>query len=168
MDQLELKIDSLLGLAPYSLSGKEKTSRLLDIWRDELEMTGQRHAGLGNYIRQWPVNFRDANRVADLPFLPVAMLKANPPLSLVGEQEIKRTLTSSADCPRFANFPEDDQGGGGDFAEFHRTFPKTVPGCGRARRRRKQERDGSARGGHPGPSAICERNQLLFEAGGRG
>jgi Acyl-protein synthetase, LuxE len=96
MDQLELKIDSLLGLAPYSLSGEEKTSRLLDIWRDELEMTGQRHAGLGNYIRQWPVNFRDANRVADLPFLPVAMLKANPPLSLVGEQEIKRTLTSSA------------------------------------------------------------------------
>ena len=35
-------------------------------------------------------------RIADLPFLPVGCLKANPPLSLVGRDEIKRTLTSSA------------------------------------------------------------------------
>ena len=42
------------------------------------------------------MDFRAATRVADLPFLPVAMLKANPPLSLVEAHEIKRTLTSSA------------------------------------------------------------------------
>lgn len=96
MDQLELKIDSLLGLAPYSLPGEEKTARLLDVWRDELELTCQRHAGLRNYIQQWTVDFHKATRIADLPYLPVALLKANPPLSLVGEAEIKRTLTSSA------------------------------------------------------------------------
>ena len=35
-------------------------------------------------------------QVADLPFLPVGILKANPPLSFVDRDEIKRTLTSSA------------------------------------------------------------------------
>jgi Acyl-protein synthetase, LuxE len=96
VDPLELKIDSLLGLAPYSLPQEEKNLRLLDIWRDELELAGQRHAGLRNYLEQWPVSFRDAKNAADLPFLPVALLKANPPLSLVEAQDVKRTLTSSA------------------------------------------------------------------------
>lgn len=96
MDPLELKIDSLLGLAPYSLPQEEKNLRLLDVWRDELELAGQRHAGFHNYLEQWPVHFRDAKSTADLPFLPVALLKANPPFSLVEAHEIKRTLTSSA------------------------------------------------------------------------
>jgi len=96
VETVEQKIESLLALAPYRLPGDEKARRLLDVWRAELESVCQRHAGLGNYIRQWPVDFRAATRAADLPFLPVAMLKANPPLSLVEAHEIKRTLTSSA------------------------------------------------------------------------
>jgi len=97
VEPLEQKIDSLLTALPlYGLSGEEKTSRLLDIWRDELDAAGQRHAGLQNYMRQWPVDFRAATRVAELPFLPVAMLKADPPLSLVPPAEVKRTLASSA------------------------------------------------------------------------
>jgi hypothetical protein len=96
MDQLEPKIDALLALPPYGLSPEEKTGRLLEVLRIELELAGRRHAGMRNYIEQWPVNFRDATRVADLPYLPVALLKANPPLSLVEAAEIKRTLTSSA------------------------------------------------------------------------
>lgn len=96
MDQLEQAIDSLLALPPYSLDTQERTVRLLDVWRRELDMVCQRHAGLRNYLEQWPVNFREATRIADLPYLPVALLKANPPLSLVENQEIKRTLTSSA------------------------------------------------------------------------
>src|ERR1700677_1842351 len=96
MEQLEPKIDALLALPPYGLPVEEKTRRLLEIWRTELELVCQRHAGLRNYIQRWPVNFHDATRVADLPFLPVAMLKANPPLSLIEAHEVKRTLTSSA------------------------------------------------------------------------
>ncbi len=96
MDEFEQKIDALLALSPYGLPAEEKSSRLLEIWRIELESVCQRHAGLRNYIQQWPVNFRDATRAADLPFLPVALLKANPPLSLVETGDVKRTLTSSA------------------------------------------------------------------------
>jgi hypothetical protein len=96
VDQLELKIDSLLALSPYSLPEAEKTSRLLDVWRDELDFACGRHPGLRNYLQQWPVDFHAAASVADLPYLPVALLKANPPLALVGASEIKRTLTSSA------------------------------------------------------------------------
>ena len=96
VETVEQKIESLLALPPYSLCGEEKAGRLLDVWRAELELVCQRHAGLCNYIQQWPMDFRAATRAADLPFLPVAMLKANPPLSLVEAHEIKRTLTSSA------------------------------------------------------------------------
>jgi hypothetical protein len=96
VEPVEPKIESLLALPPYSLPGEEKTARLLEVWRAELESVCQRHAGLRNYIQQWPVDFRTATRPADLPFLPVGMLKANPPLSLVEALEIKRTLTSSA------------------------------------------------------------------------
>jgi hypothetical protein len=96
MEPVEPKIDALLASPPYSLSPEEKTLRLLEVWRAELELVCQRHAGLNNYIQHWPLDYRVATRVADLPFLPVAMLKANPPLALVGPSEIKRTLTSSA------------------------------------------------------------------------
>jgi len=42
------------------------------------------------------VTFRSAQRVADLPFLPVGVFKADPPLALVPHSEVTRTLTSSA------------------------------------------------------------------------
>jgi Acyl-protein synthetase, LuxE len=96
MDPVEPKIDALLALPPYGLAVEEKRRRLVDVWQAELEVVCQRHAGLRNYIQQWPVHFRDATDPAELPFLPVGLLKANPPLSLVGADEIKRTLTSSA------------------------------------------------------------------------
>ena len=96
MEPVEQQIESLLALPPYGLPGEEKESRLLEVWRAELDFVSQRHTGLRNYIQNWPVDFRAATQVADLPFLPVAILKANPPLSLVAASEIKRTLTSSA------------------------------------------------------------------------
>jgi hypothetical protein len=96
LDPIEQRIDSLLTAAPYGLPPGEKSARLLDLLRDELDAVRQRHAGLANYFRHWPVDFRDAASVADLPYLPVSLLKANPPLCLVDASEIKRTLTSSA------------------------------------------------------------------------
>ena len=96
MDQLEHKIESLLGAPPYKLPTEEKTPRLLDVLKEELAYVCRRHAGLDNYIRQWPVDFRAASSVAVLPYLPVGLLKADPPLSLIEAHEIKRTLTSSA------------------------------------------------------------------------
>ena len=42
------------------------------------------------------MDFHAADRLADLPFLPVGVFKLNPPLALVEANEVKRTLASSA------------------------------------------------------------------------
>jgi hypothetical protein len=96
MEQLNDKIDRMLSIPPYGQAPQEREAGLLELLKEELEFGGQRHAGYANYIQQWPVDYRSANHVADLPFLPVGILKANPPLSFIPPEEIKRTLTSSA------------------------------------------------------------------------
>ena len=83
-------------MPPYGQPPEERQAGLLDILKDQLDYACQRHAGYKNYVEHWPIDFRSAARVADLPYLPVGILKANPPLSFVDQQEIKRTLTSSA------------------------------------------------------------------------
>ena len=110
MQQFEDKIDRFCHcLLMVSLPKKEQAG-LLEILKEELDYACQRHAGYKNYVQHWPVDYRSAAQVADLPFLPVGILKANPPLSFVDVDEIKRTLTSSAttsqiaqpSCARFA------------------------------------------------------------------
>ena len=96
MNQLEQKIDSLLGAPPYKLPATEKTPRLLEVFKEELAYVCERHTGLANYIRQWPEDFQSASSIADLPYLPVSLLKTDPALSLVETHQIKRTLVSSA------------------------------------------------------------------------
>jgi hypothetical protein len=96
MQQFDDKIDRMLSMPPYCQPPDERQAGLLDILKDELEYACQRHDGYRNYIQHWPVDYRSAVRVADLPFLPVGILKADPPLSLVSPNEVKRTLTSSA------------------------------------------------------------------------
>jgi hypothetical protein len=96
MEQLSEEIDKVLAEPPYGQSPEGKEALLLRILQQELSSGCQRHAGYENYVRQWPVDYRSAARVADLPFLPVSLLKANPPLSFIPPEEMKRTLTSSA------------------------------------------------------------------------
>ncbi len=96
MEPLNDRIERILSIPPYSQAPEEKQAGLLDLLRDELENGCSRHAGYENYLRNWPTDYRSASRVSDLPFLPVGILKANPPLCFVGRDEIKRTLTSSA------------------------------------------------------------------------
>jgi hypothetical protein len=48
-----------------------------------------------NYVRHWPIPLRDAQRVADLPFLPVTAFKTTPPLATVPEAEWVQVLQSS-------------------------------------------------------------------------
>ena len=94
--QFEEKIESLLALSPYSMPPAERQAGLLETLKEELDYACQRHAGYRNYLQNWHSDYRSATRIADLPFLQVNLLKANPPLALVDAQEIKRTLTSSA------------------------------------------------------------------------
>jgi hypothetical protein len=96
MQPFEDKIDRLLSVPPYSQAPEERQAGLLEIFKEELDYACQRHAGYKNYVEHWPTDYRSAARVADLPYLPVGILKTNPPLSFVGSDEIKRTLTSSA------------------------------------------------------------------------
>ena len=96
MQPLEDKIERLLSVPLYTQPPEEREASLLEIFREELDYACKRHPGYRNYVQQWPTDYRTAGKVRDLPFLPVAVLKANPPLSLVGGDEIKRTLTSSA------------------------------------------------------------------------
>jgi hypothetical protein len=96
MPPFEDKIDRLLAIPPYDQPPTERQAGLLEILKDELDYACGRHAGYKAYIQHWPIDYRSASRVADLPFLPVGMLKASPPLSFVDPEQIKRTLTSSA------------------------------------------------------------------------
>ena len=141
MQQLEDKIDRVLLMPPYCQPPDERQAGLLEILKEELDYACQRHAGYKNYIQHWPLDYRSAGQVADLPFLPVGILKANPPLSFVGPDEIKRTLTSSAttfsvaqpSCARFADRPAHDQGSRNHCPGFHRSLPETLSGGGHTR-----------------------------------
>ena len=96
MQPFEDKIDHLLSMAPYGQDPEEREAVLSEILKEELDFACQRHDGYKNYVNHWPRDFRSATRVAELPFLPVGILKADPPLTLVDRADIKRTLTSSA------------------------------------------------------------------------
>jgi hypothetical protein len=96
VQQFDKRIDRLLAMAPYGQPPDERQAGLLELLKEELDYACQRHAGYKNYVEHWPVNCRSASQIADLPYLPVGILKANPPLSFVGPDAIKRTLTSSA------------------------------------------------------------------------
>jgi phenylacetate-coenzyme A ligase PaaK-like adenylate-forming protein len=94
--EIEQRIEGLLTVAPYSLSTKQREDTLLALLKSELEYACQRNPRFRNYVNHWPVNFHAAERISDLPFLPVGVFKQNPPLALVDAREIKRTLASSA------------------------------------------------------------------------
>ena len=96
MQLLDEKIDRLLSAPAYVEAPEARENRLLELLKDELEYACERHAGYRSYLGHWPVNYRDARRVYDLPYLPVGILKADPPVSFVHPAEVKRTLTSSA------------------------------------------------------------------------
>jgi hypothetical protein len=96
VEQLNDQLDRILSLPPYSQPPEEREAELLVLLKEELEYGCRRHAGYENYLRHWPVDYRAAAHVSELPYIPVGILKANPPLSFVSPDEIKRTLTSSA------------------------------------------------------------------------
>jgi acyl-protein synthetase LuxE len=96
LDELRGQIDALLAAPAFSLEPAEHEARLLAVLKGELAYAAERSPAFRHYLNAWPVNYRSAARIADLPFLPVGIFKANPPLSLVKPESIVRTLTSSA------------------------------------------------------------------------
>lgn len=94
--EIEQGIESLLAEPPYGVDPQQRRRALLALLKNEIAYACDRNPRFRNYVKHWPVPFRAAEDIADLPYLPVGVFKANPPLALVGPDEVKRTLTSSA------------------------------------------------------------------------
>jgi hypothetical protein len=96
MQQLDDRIDRMLAMPVYAQAPEVRESQLLELLKEEVEYACVRHSGYRSYVEHWPQDYQSAERICDLPYLPVGMLKANPPLSLVSAEDVRRTLTSSA------------------------------------------------------------------------
>lgn len=94
--EIEQGIESLLMLPPYGVDPQQRHIALLALLKKELAYACDRNSSFRNYVEHWPIDFRVADRIADLPYVSVGVFKANPPLALVGSDDVKRTLTSSA------------------------------------------------------------------------
>jgi Acyl-protein synthetase, LuxE len=90
------EIDALLAAPTFALAPNEHHARLLSVLQRQLAYAAERHARLRQYLEAWPIDYRAAERIADLPYLPVGAFKANPPLALVDRVDIVHTLASSA------------------------------------------------------------------------
>src|SRR5690242_8288151 len=93
---IEQGIDQLLSEPPYGMDSERRQDCLLSVFKNEIAYGSETNSSYAHYIEHWPVDFRRAATIADLPYLPVSVFKANPPLSLVSSEEVKRTFTSSA------------------------------------------------------------------------
>jgi len=94
--QVEEQIDALLAAPTFSLTPSEHHARLLSVLQRGLSHAAEHDARLRNYLQAWPVDYRAAASIADLPYLPVGAFKTSPPLALVDPANIIRTLASSA------------------------------------------------------------------------
>lgn len=93
---IEQGIENLLAQTPYGVEPQERHRHLLPLLKQELAYACEENPRFQNYLEHWPVDFRNAEKIADLPYLPAAAFKSHPPLALVNGQNVKRTLTSSA------------------------------------------------------------------------
>lgn len=96
LTEIEQGIDGLLAEQPYAVDPQRKQSALLSLFQKEINYACEQNARFRNYVEHWPIDFRNAEEVSDLPYLPVGVFKSNPPLALVNAVDVKRTLTSSA------------------------------------------------------------------------
>jgi hypothetical protein len=94
--EIEQCINSLLTAPLYGVAREQRHCALLALLKKELAYACDRNPRFRNYVEHWPVDFRVADSITDLPYLPVGVFKANPPPALIGADEVKRTLASSA------------------------------------------------------------------------
>ena len=94
--EIEQAIESVLLQPPYGVDPQQRHTVLLALFEQELAYACERNPRFRNYVEQWPTDFRVADKISDLPYLPVGVFKTSPPLALVGADDVKRTLSSSA------------------------------------------------------------------------
>jgi hypothetical protein len=94
--EIEQAIESVLLQPPYGVDPQQRHRVLLALFKQELAYACERNPRFRNYVEQWPTDSRVADKISDLPYLPVGVFKTSPPLALVGADDVKRTLSSSA------------------------------------------------------------------------
>ncbi|MBS0366467.1 MAG: acyl-protein synthetase [Proteobacteria bacterium] len=90
------QIDALLRPATFAVEPEKRANDLLAVLKSHLGVARERSPAFRNYVDAWPMDYRAATRIADLPYLPVSLFKSDPPLALVPRSEIVRTLASSS------------------------------------------------------------------------
>ena len=90
------RLDHLLAGPVFNLEPQHHQAQLLMLLQEELAYAAESNSHLQRYYEAWPIDYRAATRIADLPYLPAGAFKANPPLALVETDKITRTLASSA------------------------------------------------------------------------
>jgi len=90
------RLDDLLAGPAFKLEPRLHHAQLLSLLKVELAYAAQCNAHLLHHLEAWPIDYRRATKIADLPYLPVGVFKATPPLALVTPDKITRTLASSA------------------------------------------------------------------------
>jgi len=94
--EIEQGIERLLTRPPYGVDPQQRHDALLALLKKELAYACDLNPRFRNYVESWPIDFRAADKIAELPYVPVGVFKANPPLALVEVDLVKRTLTSSS------------------------------------------------------------------------
>ncbi|MCP5055404.1 MAG: acyl-protein synthetase [bacterium] len=96
MPELSERIKELLARPVYGSEPAEKAAHLFPVLRDLIREGAASHPGLANYYAHEPRKPEQAATIADLPFLPVAAFKQDPPLAFVEPERFVRVLQSSA------------------------------------------------------------------------
>jgi hypothetical protein len=78
------RLDRLLAGPAFKLEPRHHRAELLTLLQAELAYAADCNAHLRGYFEAWPIDYRTATRIADLPYLPVGVFKATPPASAGG------------------------------------------------------------------------------------
>jgi hypothetical protein len=93
---LNERIDALLNNQLYSVAPDERKSALLTLLKEHVIVAAQKQSAYANYVHSWPIDPRSAEKIEDLPYLPVTAFKQDPPLMLCPGEDIVRTVSSSS------------------------------------------------------------------------
>lgn len=89
-------VDELMSAPTFGLAPEDKRARLLEVLRAQVLEAAELNPDYGRFVRSWPIRPKDASAIHELPCLPVASFKREPPLSLVAAGTETRVVTSSA------------------------------------------------------------------------
>lgn len=95
-DRIASKVDAVLKEAPYAADAASHEEIVLDLLKERIDLAAEQDRMYGNYVSNWPVPVENAGRVADLPYVPVAVFKRDPPFALIPEEQWQRVLHSSS------------------------------------------------------------------------